>query len=80
MVGDSDANAIRRLEWSQNVAYVPQEPRLVHGTIRDNIRYFRPDISDAAIERAAEQAQIHGAIAGMPEGYDTVVGRQADAV
>jgi ABC-type multidrug transport system fused ATPase/permease subunit len=66
-------------EWRRHVAYVPQEPRLLHATVADNIRFAR-DLDDAAIERSAQLAHIHDDIVGMPDGYDTVVGQRADAV
>jgi ATP-binding cassette, subfamily B, bacterial len=66
-------------DWHQRVSYVPQEPRLLHASVRDNIRYFR-EIDDEAIERAARLAQIHDDITGWSAGYDTIIGPRADAV
>jgi ATP-binding cassette subfamily B protein len=66
-------------EWNRRVAYVPQEPRLLHASVADNIRYFR-DIDDAAVERAGRLARIHDDIMSWPDGYETVVGPRADAV
>lgn len=56
------------------IAYVSQQPYLFEGTIRDNIRYGRPDASDAEIEEAARQAHAHDFILAQPQGYDTPVG------
>ena len=56
------------------VGIVSQETYLLHTTIRENLRYARPDATDAEIERAARAAQIHDHIAALPDGYDTVVG------
>ncbi|WP_246241734.1 ABC transporter ATP-binding protein [Flexivirga aerilata] len=62
----------------QNVAglvgVVSQETYLLHTTIRDNLRYARPDATDEQIERAARAAQVHDLIMELPDGYDTVVG------
>lgn len=66
-------------DWNRAVSYLPQEPRLLHATAADNIRFFRP-ISDEEVERAARLAGIHDEIAGWPAGYDTVVGPRADAI
>jgi ABC-type multidrug transport system fused ATPase/permease subunit len=66
-------------DWHRLVSYVPQEPRLLHATVADNIRYFR-DIGDAAVERAARLARIHDEIMEWPQGYDSIVGPRADAV
>jgi ATP-binding cassette, subfamily B, bacterial len=79
LVGRTPIDAISLAEYRRRVAYVPQEPRLYHATVADNIRFFR-DLDDDAIQRAARLAHIHDVIVGMPDGYDTVVGQRADAV
>jgi ATP-binding cassette subfamily B protein len=56
------------------VGVVSQETYLLHTTIRENLRYAKPDATDAEIERAARAAQIHDLVAGLPDGYDTMVG------
>jgi ABC-type multidrug transport system fused ATPase/permease subunit len=66
-------------DWRRHVAYVPQEPRLYHATVADNIRFSR-DLDQGAIEEAARLAHIHDVIVAMPEGYRTIVGQRADAV
>ncbi len=66
-------------DWHRGVAYVPQQPRLIHASVADNIRYFR-DLDDDAVERAAKLARIHDDVARWPLGYETVVGPRADAI
>ena len=66
-------------DWHARVAYVPQEPRLVHASVAENIRYFR-DLDDDTVERAALLARIHEDIESWPNGYETIVGPRADAV
>jgi len=66
-------------DWHTAVAYVPQEPKLLHASVAENIRYFR-DVSDAAVEHAAQLARIHDDIVSWAEGYDTIIGPRADAV
>jgi ATP-binding cassette, subfamily B, bacterial len=78
-IGRTPIDAISMAEYRRHVAYVPQEPRLYHATVADNIRFFR-DLDDEAVQRAARLAHIHDVILGMPDGYDTVVGQRADAV
>jgi ABC-type multidrug transport system fused ATPase/permease subunit len=51
-----------------------QDPLLLDGSIRDNIRMGKLDASDAEIEEAARDAQIHDAIVAMPSGYATSIG------
>ncbi len=66
-------------DWRRHVSYVPQEPRLLHASVSDNIRFAR-DIDDDLIEQSARLAHIHDDIAAMPQGYATVIGQRADAV
>jgi ATP-binding cassette subfamily B protein len=56
------------------VGVVSQETYLLHSTVRENLRYAKPAATDAEIENAARAAQIHELIAGLPDGYDTMVG------
>ncbi len=58
------------------VGLVSQETYLFHASVRENLRFARPDATDAEVEEAARAAQIHGLIAGLPEGFDTVVGER----
>ncbi|NSY15845.1 ABC transporter ATP-binding protein [Neorhizobium sp. AL 9.2.2] len=56
------------------LAYVSQQPYLFEGTIRDNIRYGRPEATDAEVEEAARLAYAHEFILAQPLGYETPVG------
>jgi len=58
------------------IAIAPQETVLFSGTIRDNIRYGRPDATDEEVIAAAKAAQAHDFIMSFPDGYDTVVGQR----
>jgi len=69
---DIGAATLRSLRAA--IAYVPQQPTLFEGTIRDNIRFGRPDATDAEVEDAARRAQAEEFILRAPEGYDTPVG------
>src|SRR5205085_111563 len=53
-----------------------QETYLFHASVRENLRFAKPDAGDTEIEAAAEAARIHHMIAALPEGYDTVVGER----
>jgi ABC-type multidrug transport system fused ATPase/permease subunit len=79
LVNRTPAEDFARADWHRLVAYVPQEPRLVHASVADNIRYFR-DLDDEAVERAARLARIHEDVVGWRDGYETIVGPRADAV
>jgi ATP-binding cassette, subfamily B, bacterial len=58
------------------VGVVSQETYLFHASVRENLRFAKPDASDEEVEEAARAAQIHELIATLPEGYDTVVGER----
>ncbi|MEW2475860.1 ABC transporter ATP-binding protein [Micromonospora gifhornensis] len=69
-----DLRDLRLADLAAIVGVVSQETYLLHSTVRENLRYARPDATDAEIEQAARAAQIHDLIAGLPDGYDTMVG------
>lgn len=60
----------------ENIGYVPQNNYLFSASIRDNIRFSNPDLSQAEVERAANLADIHEDILEMPNGYDTETGER----
>ncbi|MBX9895428.1 MAG: ATP-binding cassette domain-containing protein [Nitrosomonas sp.] len=69
-----DIRNLELFELRHCFALVSQNPVLFHGTIGDNLRYARPDASDAAIQTAAEAAYAHEFICKLPQGYDTPLG------
>ncbi|MDT7701670.1 MAG: ATP-binding cassette, subfamily bacterial [Pseudonocardiales bacterium] len=56
------------------VGVVSQETYLLHTSVRENLRYAKPDATDEEIEAAARAAQVHDLISALPDGYDTTVG------
>jgi ATP-binding cassette subfamily B protein len=58
------------------IGVVAQDPHLFHESIGDNLRYARPDATPADLVDACRAARIHGTIAALPDGYDTVVGER----
>jgi len=70
-VRDAQMNSLAAM-----IAVVTQETYLVHDTIRENLRYGKPDATDAEIESAARDAAIYDYIATLPDGFDTVVGER----
>ena len=79
LVNGVPAAEFAREGWHEKVAYVPQEPKLLHASVAANIRYLR-DISDIAVEHAARLARIHDDVVTWANGYETVIGPRADAV
>ena len=59
-----------------SVGMVMQDPHLFHDTVRANLRYARPDATDAELIEACRAARIHDMIASLPDGYDTLVGER----
>jgi ATP-binding cassette subfamily B protein len=74
-----DGNDVRELTLKSlhgAIGMVTQDAHLFHDTVASNLRYARPDATDAEVEAACRAARIHHVIAAMPEGYDTVVGER----
>ena len=73
LIDGVDVRDVRQASLVAHIALVPQEAILFTGTVRDNIRYARPEASDAEVEAAAKAAQAHDFISHFAEGYDTPV-------
>jgi ATP-binding cassette, subfamily B, bacterial len=58
------------------VGVVSQETYLFHASVRENLRFARPEATDEEIEEAARTARVHDLIASLPDGYDTIVGER----
>ncbi|MFT4230358.1 MAG: ABC transporter ATP-binding protein [Microbacterium sp.] len=71
-----DVRRLTRESIIDNVGIVSQETYLFHATIRENLRYAKPDATDAELEEVCRAASIHHVIAGFEKGYDTVVGER----
>jgi ATP-binding cassette subfamily B protein len=69
-----DLRELRLADLTAIVGIVSQDTYLLHTTVRENLRYAKPDATDAEIEAAARAAQVHDLIVSLPDGYDTVVG------
>ncbi len=73
LVDGHDIAGLTRRSLRRQLAYVPQDAFLFAGTIRENIRYGRPEATDAEVEAAAHAVGAHAFIASFPDGYDTEV-------
>jgi ATP-binding cassette subfamily B protein len=74
-----DGVDVRRLtldSLGSTIGFVTQETYLFHATIAENLRYARPEATDAELEAAARAAAIHERVAELPAGYETVVGER----
>jgi ATP-binding cassette subfamily B protein len=61
---------------ARTIGVVSQETYLFHASIKENLRFAKPEASDEEIEEAARAARIHDLIASLPDGYDTIVGER----
>src|SRR5262245_25203616 len=75
-IGETDVRDLSFQALSKLVGVVSQETYLFHATVRENLRFAKPDASDEELEAAAKAARIHDLITALPEGYDTVVGER----
>ncbi|GGE08783.1 ABC transporter ATP-binding protein [Aureimonas endophytica] len=74
LVDGQDIRSVTKASLRRHIAYVSQQPYMFEGTIRDNIRFGRPEASDAEVEAAARMAQALEFIEQQPQGFDTPLG------
>ena len=75
-----DLRTLKLEDLRRHVVLVEQEPTLLHATVAENIRYVRPEATDAEVRRAAEAAGIARFVDALPNGYQTLVGERGLAV
>ena len=71
-----DIRDVSLASLAATVGVVSQETYLFHASVRENLRFARPDATDEEIEDAARTARIHDLVASLPDGYDTIVGER----
>ena len=71
-----DLREMARADFRAAIAMVPQDPVIFASSARENIRFGRPDASDAEVEQAARAAAAHEFLTALPEGYDTQLGER----
>lgn len=76
LVDDTPLTDLDIHSWRSLIGYVPQETLLLHDSIRNNVTLGDPDLSDAQILQALEDADLAEVVAALPEGIDTVVGER----
>ncbi|MDY3860092.1 MAG: ABC transporter ATP-binding protein [Candidatus Limivicinus sp.] len=75
-VDGTDVRDVTQTSLRKNIGIIQQDVFMFAGTVRENIRYGRPDASDEEIVEAAVRAEIHNEIMEMPDGYDTYIGER----
>ena len=76
LIDGQDVRSVSQDSLREKIAVVPQETALFNRSIRENIRYGRPDASDEEVVEAARSAFCDGFIRELPQGYDTLVGER----
>ena len=76
LVDGCDVRDLTQESLRQNIGMIQQDVYMFAGTVRDNIRYGRPDATDDEIIEAAKLAEIHDEIMQMPDGYDSYIGER----
>jgi ATP-binding cassette subfamily B protein len=71
-----DLKSMMRDDFRRSIALVPQDPVIFAASARENIRFGRPDATDAEVTAAAQAAAAHDFLAALPQGYDTFVGER----
>lgn len=74
LINEQELARMDHTAWLHQVAWVPQRPRLFHGTVLDNIRLGRPEAGMAEVQEAARQAHAEEFIERLPQGYDSPIG------
>jgi len=75
-LGGVDLRDMKRGDFRKMIALVPQDPVVFGDTARENIRFGRPDATDAQVEAAAKAAAAHDFLMALPDGYDSYVGER----
>nr|WP_246598286.1 ABC transporter ATP-binding protein [Nocardia tengchongensis] len=75
-IGGQDISRLRQRDLRSLLSYVPQDPAMFHRSLSENIRFARPDATDAEVRRAAKAAHVTEFADGLPEGMNTLIGER----
>jgi ABC-type multidrug transport system fused ATPase/permease subunit len=75
-IDGTDVRSVTLESLRREIGVIAQDPFLFSATVAENLRFGRPDASDADLERAARLAQAHDFVVALPDGYDTVIGER----
>lgn len=76
LLDGTDLRSMARADFRKSIALVPQDPVIFATSARENIRFGRPDATDAEVEAAARAAAAHDFLSALPQGFDTYVGER----
>ncbi|MGD9043136.1 MAG: ABC transporter ATP-binding protein [Desulfobacterales bacterium] len=75
-IDGKDVRSLRIDDLRSNIAYMPQEPFLFAGTIRENLTFANPQIEDAQLKKVTQKAALYDTICSFPNGFETIVGEK----
>ncbi|QLY34085.1 ABC transporter ATP-binding protein [Nocardia huaxiensis] len=75
-IGGQDISKLRQADLRHQIAYVPQDPAMFHRSLKENIRFARPDATEEEIVRAAKAAHVTEFADGLPQGMNTLIGER----
>ncbi len=75
-IDDQDLRSVTQTSLREAISYVPQEPVLFHRSLKENIKYGKPDATDEEVIEAAKKAHCHEFISEFADGYETLVGER----
>ena len=73
-IDGTPAEAVQLADWRRHIGYVTQDAFMRNATIEENIRFYRPELSEEDVVRAAKQANVHDVVMQLPDGYQSVIG------
>jgi ATP-binding cassette subfamily B protein len=76
LVDGADVRDVRLASLRREIGVIPQDPFLFSTTVRENIAFGRPEMTDAEVERVARLAEAHEFVERLPQGYETVIGER----
>jgi ATP-binding cassette subfamily B protein len=76
LIDGMDVRSVTMQSLRASIGVVAQDPHLFHDTIKNNLRYARPEATDEEVVAACKDAQIYQLIASLPDGFETVVGER----
>jgi len=80
LLDDVDSATVDSPDWFKEIAFVPQDSRVMNATVAENIRFFRTGLTDDQVISAAKRAHVHDEIMAMPEGYETLLGTRGGSL
>lgn len=73
-VNETQVDGLRERDWQNQLFYIPQDPYIFHATLRENICFYVPNASQAAVLEAVEKSGLLEVVQELPEGLETIVG------